>query len=436
MPELVNAAENYLPVLKEKQANINTAKASVTQLKHSFMPLLSVNDQINIGTSNSVNGGYLPIGNSINPSISGGIRGDNIYTPSTGNFGTIYAQYDITTFGLRNAQMASANANVSVQDADMKKETYITDAGVVTLYLQYLRNEYQLKADSQNIERYKSIYSVIGSLTLSGLKPGADSSLAKAELAQSYIKYNLTLGKINDIKQQLSYVTGIRSEKLNIDTVAGYNLFHEKVQYLDYQMDSLNNPIIDYFAQQKNYLLMNEKVIRKSYAPRLMVAGSGWMRGSSLESADDKNAALIQGLGLQRYNYMAGIAVTYNLFNGIYKKDMLNVNRYQIEASDYNLQQQKLVLASSVMRADEGLRTIESNLQQLPVQLHSARDTYNQKIAQYKAGIISLIDLANASFVLYRSQTDYIEAISDWYLTLLNKAISTGNLTQFIQIIK
>jgi len=38
--------------------------------------------------------------------------------------------------------------------------------------------------------------------------------------------------------------------------------------------------------------------------------------------------------------------------------------------------------------------------------------------------------------VLYRSQTDYIETISDWYLSQLNKAALTGNLTQFIQTIK
>ena len=436
LQELVNAADNYLPVLKEKQANINAAKASITQLKHSFLPQLSVNDQLNIGTSNSLDGGYLPIGNSINPSVSGGIRTDNVSTASTGNLATLYTQYDLTTFGLRNAQVASANANVSVQNADKRKETYITDANVTTLYLQLLKNEYQLSADAQNIERYKSIYSVIHSLTLSGLKAGADSSLAKAELAQSNIKYNLTLGKINGLKQQLAYITGIPPENLSIDTTLQHNLFYKQIEYPAYAMDTVNNPILDYYAQQKNYLLANEKVIRKSYAPRLLVAGSGWARGSSLDPTTDKNDALIQGLGLQRYNYMAGVAVTYNLFNSVYKKDKLNVNRYQIEASDYNLQQQKLALASSMLQADESLRITEANIQQLPVQLSSAKDTYDQKMAQYKAGIISLIDLANASFVLYRSQTDFIEARSDWYLALLNKAISTGNLDQFIQLIK
>jgi len=46
-----------------------------------------------------------------------------------------------------------------------------------------------------------------------------------------------------------------------------------------------------------------------------------------------------------------------------------------------------------------------------------------------------LVDLTNASFVLYRSQTDYIETISDWYLAQVDKAEATGNLVQFINSI-
>ena len=63
-------------------------------------------------------------------------------------------------------------------------------------------------------------------------------------------------------------------------------------------------------------------------------------------------------------------------------------------------------------------------------------DTYNQKIAQYKAGINSLIDLTNAAFVLDRALNDYAETTGNWYLAQLDKAIATGNLTGFIKSIQ
>jgi len=107
-----------------------------------------------------------------------------------------------------------------------------------------------------------------------------------------------------------------------------------------------------------------------------------------------------------------------------------------LQASDFELQQQRAALNSALLQADNSLRVTEANLSELPIQLRSAEDTYQQKLAQYKAGIISLIDLTNASFVLYRSQTDFIETMADWYLAQLDRSVAAGNLDQFIQTIK
>jgi hypothetical protein len=59
-----------------------------------------------------------------------------------------------------------------------------------------------------------------------------------------------------------------------------------------------------------------------------------------------------------------------------------------------------------------------------------------QKSAQYKAGIINLVDLTNAGYVLYRAQSEYVQAVSDWLLANLDKAAANGNLDLFIQIIQ
>ena len=100
------------------------------------------------------------------------------------------------------------------------------------------------------------------------------------------------------------------------------------------------------------------------------------------------------------------------------------------------MQQQKLSLQSASLQADDAIKTATANLIELPNQTKAATDVYSQKVAQYRAGLITLIDLTNASFVLYRSQTDYIEALNDWYTANLYKAEATGNLDLFIQTIK
>ncbi|MEO6499347.1 MAG: TolC family protein, partial [Mucilaginibacter sp.] len=267
-----------------------------------------------------------------------------------------------------------------------------------------------------------------------GIKAGSDSSLAKAELSKTIITYNQTLGNLNQLKEQMAYLTSVPATQMIVDTIP-QTLLEKRIALANPGVDTVSNPLINYYNKRKAIFITTEALIKKSYLPKIMLAGSVWARGSSIQYSDDYKA-LSKGLGYQRFNYGVGVALTYNLFNGLYKKDKLLINQYQTEAAEFELQQQKAALTSSSLQADNALRTTQDNLQNLAVQLQAAQETYQQKVAQYKAGIISLIDVTNASFVLYRSQTDYIETISDWYRAQLDKAAVTGNLNQFIQTIK
>lgn len=433
LDELVTASGEHMPVLKQKQALISAAKAAVTETKHSFLPQVKASEQLNIASDNSLAGSFFTFG--ITPSTSAGVRSANKLDAATANVGVIYSEYELMNFGLNDARLKYAQAFVGVQAADLQKEQYFLSIEVARLYFSILKNQYRLEADKQNIERYQQIFSVIRALTLSGLKPGSDSSLTKAELSKTRINYNQTLGKIGQLKEQLSYLTGISSTQLQVDTLQG-NVMDRKPFAAEYFIDTtLNNPLLGYYAKRQQLLQSNETLIKKSYQPKIILAGATWARGSSIQF-NDQYKSLVTGLGYQRFNYGFGIAFTYNLFNGMYRRDRLAVNRYQLQASTYEFEQQKAALQLNQLQADNSLATIRANLLELPVQLQSAKDTYAQKIAQYKAGIISLIDLTNASFVLYRSQTDYIETLSDWNLSQLDKAAATGNLSQFIQTIK
>jgi outer membrane protein TolC len=429
---LIDSAHNYLPVLMQKKALVESGKAAITDTKHSFLPQLKFGEQLNLGSANSLAGSFFTFG--MTPSTSGSIRSENIGQPAAGNVAVLYSEYELDNFVLNQAKLNTARAYLNLAETDLKKEQYFLDLNVAKLYFNILRNQYRLSADRQNIDRYQSIFNVIQALTAAGIKPGADSSLAKAELSKTKISYNQTLGNVNQLKEQLAYLTGIPGNSITVDSVP-INPMDKMPVAADFTMDTLKNPLVDYYSKRRDIFIANQRLISKSYLPKILLAGSSWGRGSSIQY-NDQYKSLATGLGYQRFNYAVGIAFTYNLFNGITKRDKLAINRYQLQASEFDLQQQKLSLQSSANQAGNALQTTLANLTELPVQYQSAQDTYQQKLAQYKAGIISLIDLTNASFVLYRSQTDYIETLNDWYMAQLDKAAATGNLTQFIQTIK
>ena len=431
--DLVDSAQHHLPLLQKKQSLINGAKAGITDARHTYLPKVVVGNEISIASANDLTGSYVPV-SGIYRTTSGAIRGENNYKPQTGDITSVYAEYELVNFGLRGAKVDNAIAYADLQQADFNKELYVLKLRVGKIYFNVLKYMYQLRIDEQNIQRYQSINEIILALTESGIKAGVDSSLAKAELSKIKVSYNQREGAIKQLQQQLSFLTGIPVANINIDTlrkdaeVASEKLFSSMA-------DTVSNPLLDYYHKQKSLYKSEETLVKKSFLPRITLAGGGWGRGSSIQY-NDNYKSLGTGFGLQRFNYAAGIALTYDLVNIVHRKDKLAVTRFQSEGAGYDLELQRQSLANDNAIATEAIKTAEKNLVELPIQLQAATDAFDQKVAQYKAGIINLIDLTNASFVLYATQLNYADTLNDWYIANLDKAASTGNLDLFIQSIK
>lgn len=432
LQELADAATHHLPLLLQKQALVNSAKAGVTDARHTFLPTLNTIDELNVASANSLPGAYETFG--IIPSISGGVNPSNTYQAATGNIAILYSEYELVNFGLKKATVQNSQAVLGVQQADLDMQTYLVKAQIGKLYFDLLKDEYQLGVEQQNILRYVTIDTVIGALTTSGIRPGVDSSFAKAEISKARVAYNQRLGELNQLVQQLAWLTGIPAGQIGVDT-SGKQYSLPDPTLLNDTVDPLSNPLISYYQRQKQYYQSNENLVKKSYLPKILLTGGAWGRGSSIDYSDQYKD-LATGVGFQRFNYMVGLTFAYDLFDPVHRKDKVSEARYQAEASDYGMQQQELALNSDEAQAMEAIKEAESNLREIPIQMQSATDAYNQKIAQYKAGLINLVDLTEASYVLYTAQISYVETLNNWFLASLDKATATGNLDQFIQRIK
>jgi outer membrane protein TolC len=431
LPEFIDSAQYHLPLLLQKKALFDAARAGIADAKHSFLPKAYLGDELNLGTDNSAPGSYLSFG--IIPSSSSGIRTSNDYQSAVGNIAVFQSEYELVDFGLRKAKINNAGAFADLSQADLEKELYLLKWKVGKLYFDILKNQFQLAIDAENVTRYEAIYKVIQAITQSGIKAGADSSLAMAELSKSRIVFNQTEGSIRKLQQQMSYLTGIPMGNFFIDTSQAKH-YEDALNQLagGLPADFTNNPLIDFYAKQESLYRQTEELIKKSYLPKIYLTATGWARGSSIDAEGNYNS-LSEGLGYQRFNYLVGATVVYDLFNMVHRKDKLAISQFNTVASDYDRQQQTLWLKNVGNQADEALKTALKNLMEIPIQINSSKDTYNQKTAQYKAGIINLIDLTNASFVLYRAQSDYVQTISDWLLANLDKAAASGNLDAFIE---
>jgi outer membrane protein TolC len=439
LSDLVDSASRHLPLLLEKQALVQSAQAGIKEAKDAFLPQVNAVEELSAGSANDLEGPFLTIPGIIHP-IGGGINATSDYQAVTGNMASLYGQYELVNFGLRGAKVASAKAFVGFTQADLEKERYQVKWDIARIYFAIQKNRNQLAVDSEDMRRYQSMYEVSRALTGSGVNPGVDSSLARAGLSRTRINYNEAMGALRRLQLQLGYLTGIEAPEIPADTsIGGAEALVEAgsggVVMPGDSAAAVNNPLADYFAKQKLQYSAEQELARKSYLPKIILAGGGWARGSSIQYQNDYKSPA-EGLGYQRLNYLGGIGITYDLFNGVHKRDRVSVLNGQVAAADYALQQQELSLRNQELQADESIRTARDNLGELPLQLKAATDAYNQKLAQYKAGVINLVDLANASFELFSAQSDYITTINEWYTASLDKAAAAGRLDQFIQTVK
>jgi outer membrane protein TolC len=433
LSDFVDSALRHLPALLQKKALVDAAKAGITDARHTYLPTSYIGDEVTVGSDNSLPGSYTTFG--IIPSTSSGLRSSSDYQSAVGNIGFLYNEYQLMDFGLKKATILRAEAYADISQADLEKERYLVKWQVGKLYLDILKYQFQLGIDKENVTRYETIYKVIQAVTRSGIKPGADSALAMAELSRTRITYNQTHGQISQLQEQLSYLTGMPVTAWKIDSTQNSSYLSTLDTGKLQDSTASKNPLTDYYAKQKSFNFQTEDLVKKSYLPKVLLTGIVWARGSSIDYQGNYKSPGT-GLGYQRFNYLGGLTLEYDLFNSVHRKDKESIARNNTLASDYDLQQQQLSLQNVGNKADLAILTASQNLTEIPIQIRAAQDAYDQKTAQYKAGIINLVDLTNASFVLYRSQSDYVQSLSDWLLASLDKSAAIGNLDLFIQSIK
>jgi len=426
-----SALHNY-PELKSKQYQVASATASATDAENQVLPSLTISDQVDLGTDNGLGGSYFPM--SIIPSTSGGIRAENNANAFSGNIGVAYLQHELYNFGLNGARIESANSLVNFSKADYEASSYLLQFHVAQLYFELLRYRLLVATQQRNIDRYRVLYGYIKAYTSSGLKPSVDSTIANAEISTATIQYIQTTETYNKLKREFIYYTGLQRNDFEIDTAIYYlpetwlNRLEENVSG-----DSVdnNNPVLEYYNNRWEYSMSQENLISKSYLPKLYLVGSAWVRGSSI-TPQDVYGNLSTGLDYSRYNYMAGLALSYDIVNLIHRNDKTDIQHYQSESAREDVVEQKTLLESQLKQADIAIQAAIDRAREIPLLLSAAQNVYAQKLAQYNAGLANITDLTDASYLLYKAETDQSEVLPFLLSTLLQKAVANNTLNTFL----
>ena len=432
LKQLLNSVDQNAPTLLTDSAAIAIRQAQAAETRNNWLPDLTLNYQADIGTSNNVTGPYFGFG--VVPSSSGGIHTTSVTTALSDNLGIAALNWEIYNFGKYGAENKVANSDVQVQKNQFAESKYQLQAYTISNYLQLLRLQDFLGIQSRNIERNLEINRSIGSLARSGVRAGVDTSIAEAELSKARLNYIELNNQLKQVQLQLSSVSGMPYQSIVGDTTDEVTLIDQPSAYL-FPADTTNHPLINYYKSAYQNSLEREKLVKNLYNPKISLEAAAWGRGSSIDGAGNYGA-LSNGYGFDRGNYLVGIGISYNLFDLRRKQLKLRTQKASTNYAYKKLQEQQELLNVSANQADVEMQTSLDRLKEIPKQLKAANAGYRQKLSLYKNGLTDIIELDAALNILYRAETDYMQAKYDYANALFQKAITENQVSTVLNYLK
>lgn len=422
------AVKNY-PSIKAKNAEKTIAEFNLKAAQTENLPDVIVQHQYQFATNNSLAGATFPLQSPF-PSVSGGIRAENIYQPVWGSFTNLQVNWQAFTFGKIKANIDVARKVAVRQQFDYENEIFQQQVRVVDAYLALLVFQKTVRIQEVNLQRAQTFRDATNAKVVSGLRAGIDSSFSSAEVSKA--KLLLLQSQQNEHAQRirLGQLMGTSTGNMAADSMQFYQRLPT---LLSEYPDVAQNPVLKVFNSQIDLIRARSVAIKKSYYPSIILNASAWARGSGVSNANDSySSKLADGIGYQVGNYLLGIGVSWNL-SPIYRiRHQVSAEQQRADQFQLLMQEEELRLNSQSENANIQIQLAMEQALEAPMQTAAAKGAYQQATARYESGLATLPEVSQAFLLLNRAEVDQSIAVNNVWRALLLKAASAGNLSVFL----
>jgi outer membrane protein TolC len=174
-----------------------------------------------------------------------------------------------------------------------------------------------------------------------------------------------------------------------------------------------------------------EKALDRAWYPRFNLEASEYARGTGIQP-DGSVGGAASGLGPNIQNWAVGMAVTFPLAElpSLHARQQIERAHERAERARYDQLVQnyngEIARARALLA---GARRVAANM---PVQLEAARETEQQATARYRAGLGTLIEVAEAQRLHTQAEIDSSLARLNVWRALLSLAIAQGDIAPFV----
>lgn len=425
LEQAVTTALSRYPSIRVSQAEIQGAAAAIQLARTAYLPSVNAIGGINRATRNNVLGLLLP--SQIISPISGPVLNTNSLGNAWGSTVGVLVTWEPFDFGLRQANVAVAEAGRTRAEAAIGRTRLEVATIVADAVLTLVAAEQTVVAAQAAVDRSGELLRITDALVKSELRPGAESSLARAEQAAAQAQLIRSRQAVGESKASLAAYLGIEPSAVG---VAVGKLLAIPTQTTE-AGTLANNPI----ARVQNTVIAESRarlrVLDRSYFPRFSLEGTSYARGTGA-LPDGRLLGGVHGLGPNIQNWGVGFTATFPVFELPAIRARRNTENARLEAERGRYDQ---VLVELKERRDRALAAYESAVQvaeTTPIAVAAAGAAVQQARARYQSGLGTALEVADAQRRLAQAEIDNsLARLSIWRARLAVVA-AEGDITPLL----
>ena len=431
-----NGLSNYQSI-KARANYIKSSQAQVQQVKNQYLPDVIGAIQQAYGSVNGQVGVASPVAGTV--SSSGPSYSSQSWNAAFGSVYLVNVNWEFISFGRLRSRIDAALAQVKTDSANYVQEQFVTSVKIAGTYLNLLIARRFILNAQANIDRAAYVQQSVIARAKSGLIAGVDSSIANAEVSGARLAYLQATANEQRIRNQLVQLLNAAPDQYaELDS----SFFSNTPSNYNTSFAVAENPQVKFYEDRILQSTVLEKYLRRSINPGLNLFGTFQSRGSGFDYnytpdfTDRYSKSYLDGIKPDRYNYLLGVGISWNLMSPFKIKQQVKSQAYISAAykDEYDLVLTQL--KDQLVLADQQIDNSLKSIAEAPMQLKAATDAYQQKTVLYKNGLANIVDVQQALFTLNRAQTDNSVAYINIWQALLLKAAASGDFDLFIKQVK
>lgn len=421
----IDFALTHYPAVQAAIERMSAARGQIGLARTAYLPSLDALWQANRATDNNINGLLLPQQDV--PPISGPVLAKGSGRSAWGSAAGVLLSWQPFDFGYRGAELSAARA----AERGAQAHAALTRLGAATAvsgaFFSLLEAEQVEQAAHANMHRWTEVDASVRALVAAQLRPGVEAARADAELALARNQWIQAQTEVDVGRAALAETLGAPGAAITPEPgpllgpapaprwAAPQAAAHPEALALEAQV-----------AESES----QQKAVARSYAPAFALQGAVSGRGSGI-AADGSLAGGAEGLGLQRDNWAVGLTVSFPVFGYFAQRDRKRIATAETRGAQARYRQGLDDLASQAGEAEARLRGARRVADNTPTELAAARQQEMQARVRYRAGLASIVEVAEAEGLLAQAEVDDATARLRVWRALEEFAAAAGSLQPF-----